>query len=429
MVWGHTNPTFTSSCIKYSGTKDRRGITCQKFSIHRGKVERVNALNQNLNGVILGSFSYEDNSLDLGDLQGNEFIIAIKDVRPHDEGKDLASIVKTSFESLQEKGFINYYGMQRFGTFSISTHVLGIHLLKNDWKGAVELILAEQECVVPDSVDARRVWASTGDAEEAAKLMPRRCNAESAILNALATEKKGVDGYSSNSYFLALMQIPRNLRLMYVHAYQSYIWNLVASKRIELFGLDVQVGDLVMVEQKYAESKVVTEVVDGVEFAEEVAGNSLPTARALTKEDVDSGSYTIYDVVLPSPGHDVVYPTNPHLMEVYKTAMAKDGLDPHNMARKVKEFSLAGSYRPIMSRATDLTYDIVKYNEETDSLIRTDLELLNAQKEGKTLSRVAESAGPDAKKTAVVLRMRLGVSCYATMAIREFMKTDTSNLG
>ncbi|KAM9917556.1 hypothetical protein OXX80_013236, partial [Metschnikowia pulcherrima] len=167
-----------------------------------------------------------------------------------------------------------------------------------------------------------------------------------------------------------------------------------------------------------------TELVDGVEFLEDVVPSTFPKVRALTQQDVDSGKYTIYDVVLPSPGFDVQYPTNPQLMEVYEKAMAKDGLDPHNMARRVKEFSLAGSYRPLIGRATDLTYDIVKYHDETDSLVRTDLELLTAQREGQTLSRLVESAGPEAKKTAVILRMRLGVSSYATMALREFMKAD-----
>lgn len=34
---------------------------------------------------------------------------------------------------------------------------------------------------------------------------------------------------------------------MYVHAYQSYIWNLVVSERIKLSRTQVLVGDLVFV--------------------------------------------------------------------------------------------------------------------------------------------------------------------------------------
>lgn len=419
----------SNKSVKYAGTKDRRGVTCQKFAIHKGQVARVSSLNKGLKGAVLGGFSYEDRSLDLGDLQGNEFTIAIRDVKPLSEEEDIGQTIETSFNSLKEKGYINYFGLQRFGTFSISTHVLGILLLKDDWKGAVDLVLAEQERVHPDSVESRRVWAETGDAGAAAKLMPRRCNAEHSVLTALAKEKKGDEGYASQAYFRAIMQIPRNLRLIYVHAYQSYVWNLVASKRIELFGLEVQVGDLVMVEAKCSDSKVVTEVVDGEDFAEDVAGTNSDKVRPLTKEDIESGNYSIYDVVLPSPGFDVVYPTNPQLMKVYEDAMAKDGLDPHSMGRRVREFSLAGSYRLLMGRPTDLSYEVVKYCEPTDPLIHTDLEIIREKEAtGTELARIVKLDSPEAKLTAVILKMRLGVSNYATMALREFMKADTSRL-
>lgn len=45
----------------------------------------------------------------------------------------------------------------------------------------------------------------------------------------------------------ALQQIPRNTRTMYVHAYQSRLWNEAASHRVRTFGAkDAVAGDLVV---------------------------------------------------------------------------------------------------------------------------------------------------------------------------------------
>lgn len=422
-----------SKSIRYAGTKDRRGITCQRFCIHRGKVARVSSLNKGLKNAVLGGFAYEDKSLGLGDLNGNEFVITIRDIKSFNPEENVEDVVSKCFTSLKDKGYINYYGMQRFGTFSISTHVLGIYILKEDWKGAVELILSEQEIVAPDSIEARRIWAETTNASMALKKMPRRCTAEHAILSTLSKEPYDDDeNFSKQSYFKSIMAIPRNLRIMYAHAYQSYIWNLVVSKRFELFGLEVQEGDLVIVDK---EIKTGANLEEDDDFEEDVATDKYIRARPLSKEEVESGKYTIYDVVLPTPGFDIVYPSNKQLEQVYIDAMAKDGLDPHNMARRVREFSLAGSYRPIMGKPTNLSYDIVNYSESTESLVRTDLEILHLKKEAELkgepipdISRVIESSNADADKKAVVLRMQLGVSSYATMALREFMKADTSRL-
>lgn len=413
-----------SKSIRFAGTKDRRGVTCQRFAIHKGKVARVSQISKGLKNVALGGFAYEDYNLDLGDLQGNEFLIAIRDVKSMNPDQDVKPIIDEGFNSLQNKGFINYYGMQRFGTFSISTHTLGIKLLNEDWKGAVDLILSEQDIVAPDSQEARSIWAQTANASMALKKMPHRCTAEYCVLQALTKEQLTEDeDYSSQSCLKSIMSIPRNLRVMYGHAYQSYIWNLVTSKRIEMFGLNVTEGDLVLITE---EEKQASKDAENLEFEEDVVKDKFARARPLTKEDIDSGKYTIYDVVLPLPGFDVVYPENEALKQIYIDEMGKDGLDPFKMARRIREFSLAGSYRNIMSKPKDLLYDIIKYNDDSQPLMRTDLDILHLENK-ETTSRIIT---PDSEgdKTAVILKLQLGVSSYATMALREFMKADTARL-
>ena len=42
---------------------------------------------------------------------------------------------------MEKTGFINYYGLQRFGSTSIPTHSIGIEILKTNYQEAVDLIL------------------------------------------------------------------------------------------------------------------------------------------------------------------------------------------------------------------------------------------------------------------------------------------------
>lgn len=424
--------------IKYAGTKDRRGVTVQRMSIERFTVERVTTLNNALKGCKLGCFAYEDKPIKLGDLSGNEFIVTIKDVESTDPNVSIEDALVPILNSLRDTGFINYYGMQRFGTFSISTHEIGKEILNSNWSKAVELILSEQKIAIPGSVEARKIWAETKDAAKAIKRMPKKCNAEFSILSRLERSEKDENGeYSDGAYFNAIMGIPRNLRIMYGHAYQSYIWNVATSKRIQLFGLKVVAGDLVLCNnekimdeyKEELEKKFVDEEEDIIQDVKESVGLR---ARPITQEEVDSGKFDIYDVVLPTPGYDVVYPENEQIKNIYVEHMGKDGLDPFNMTRKVREFSLAGSYRQIVSRVNNLEYYFRKYNKVTDPLVRTDLEMLKLREQaGEKKEEVKQilDGVPDGEKTAVIIKMQLGVSTYATMALREVLEGDTSRFG
>lgn len=425
--------------IRFAGTKDRRAITCQRMSISKINIDRLNALNRALKGVVLGGFKFEDESLSLGDLRGNEFTIAIRDVKvPEDSTVSLEQILADGCAFIKENGFINYFGMQRFGTFSVSTHEVGKCLLLEQWEKAANLILAEQENVLPISKEARKIWSETKDPAAALKRMPRQCVAENAILHSLADQAR--NGDSAGNYLHCINKIPRNLRTMYGHAYQSYVWNTVTSKRIELYGLKVVAGDLVIDESAQQGSKAGNASGDADageedDFAEDLREAQFVRARPVTQEEVDAGKFSIEDVVLPSPGFDVVYPANESLRQIYVDVMNKDGLDPFNMRRKIRDFSLAGSYRNIIHKPQDLSFKILHYSSPTQQLINTDLEILN-NKKGKEngqkymkdkLSRFPEDKGGES--TAVILSFKLGVSAYATMLLRELMKLETSRRG
>ena len=92
-------------------------------------------LNERSSQIKCGNFVLADEGLKLGDLNGNRFTLVLRQV----EGDDLT--IEKCVNSLKEKGFINYYGLQRFGTTEVSTHEIGLQLLKNNFKEAVNLIL------------------------------------------------------------------------------------------------------------------------------------------------------------------------------------------------------------------------------------------------------------------------------------------------
>lgn len=58
-----------------------------------------------------------------------------RDVKASDE------LIQSAMEDLERLGFLNYFGLQRFGTTSVNTHSVGLALLKSEWKEAAMLIL------------------------------------------------------------------------------------------------------------------------------------------------------------------------------------------------------------------------------------------------------------------------------------------------
>jgi len=443
--------------FQFAGTKDRRGVTVQRVSVFRIQAERMAGLNKTLKNAAVGGFKYEPNGLSLGDLSGNEFVITLRDCHFADSaGLDLEArtqcarrVVAEAVKNLQDKGFINYYGLQRFGSFATSTDEIGKKLLQGDFEAAISLILSQSETslaaaqrkindtTIPSDDRNRALaldrWHTTGNTQMALEIMPRKFSAEISIIRHLGTVKSGKKVHK-NDWQGAIMSVQRNLRLMYVHAYQSLVWNTVAGRRWESFGEKVIEGDLVIVD----EDKDGDEAEELDELGEAIVrpkGEERATtegdytrARPLSKEEAESGRWTIFDIVLPLPGWDVVYPLN-EVGEFYREFMASEtggGLDPNDMRRKQKDFSLSGGYRKILARPeSGMTWEVRTYWSENEQMVCTDLERL-MEKETKAEVRdegdVKREIMEGNPKLAVILRMRLGASQYATIALRELMK-------
>ncbi|KAI9842573.1 MAG: hypothetical protein M1838_003073 [Thelocarpon superellum] len=454
--------------FQFAGTKDRRAVTVQRASVFRVNADRLAALNRSLRGSKLGGFEYRRSGLELGQLSGNEFVITLRDCHfpaaeitvangPNmtEDQAAAVTLVEGALTSLKEQGYLNYFGLQRFGTFSARTDTIGLKMLQGEFKAACDEILSFNPDILahePDSAStnpkalisaddkaraqALHTFRTTGDLPSALQMLPYKFSAETALLRHLGHPDR------SNDFQGALQSVPRNLRTMFVHAYQSLVWNVVAGERWKRHGSAVIAGDLVLVhehpaaESNAAEAEEVDESGEVVihaasEEKTRVFGDPYVRARALSQAEVDSQKYNVFDVVLPTPGFDVQYPAN-SVGDFYKTFMGSargGGLDPSDMRRKWKDISLSGNYRKLLARPlgeTGASFTIQGYEREDEQLVQTDLEKLQktSRGDGPAPEPVGVEGTPAASKVAVILRLRLGTSQYATMALRELMGAD-----
>jgi tRNA pseudouridine13 synthase len=193
----------------FAGTKDRRAITSQRCSALNVKKERLEALN--IKDMKLSPLSFGA-EVKLGDLTGNRFTIIVKDINP---------------ETPLPKTILNYFGEQRFGTLRPITHLVGKAIVEERMKEAVDIYLFKWfETELEEDKNIRQRLEKEKDYIAALKYYPKRLIYERTLLGHLA-QKPG-------DYAGALRALPKKLLLMFVHAYQSHLFNRVLNKRKEI---------------------------------------------------------------------------------------------------------------------------------------------------------------------------------------------------
>ena len=213
--------------LSFAGTKDKRAVTTQRASAWNVKEEDLK--NVSIKDIQIREFSYSNDKIDLGDLQGNRFAITIRELDlDGDSIKDRIDLIKDELKS----GFPNFFGVQRFGTTRPITHLVGKEILGGNPKEAVMLYLTKTYPDEPgETREAREFLSETEDFKESLKKFPRNLGYELSMLNYLIQNPDDFPG--------ALKSLPKKLGMMFVHAYQSYIFNLALSRYIA-GGFDIE---------------------------------------------------------------------------------------------------------------------------------------------------------------------------------------------
>ena len=203
--------------IGYAGIKDKRAITSQLMTF-ASPIEKI--LNIDLPDVRIDLLYKTDKPISHGKLIGNRFKIWIKNI---ENGEKFYKILK---EILDVGGFPNFFGVQRFGIARPITHIVGKYLLMNEIEKAVMTYIAnpiegeEKECY-----EARKFLEETKDFGKALEIYPKKLNFERRIIGYLSNHP--------NDWEKALLKLPSNLIRIFIHAYQSYLFNKILSYRIK----------------------------------------------------------------------------------------------------------------------------------------------------------------------------------------------------
>ncbi|KRH94465.1 TruD family tRNA pseudouridine synthase [Pseudoloma neurophilia] len=214
--------------IKFAGNKDRQAVTYQRFSVGNVYIDQLKEFS---------NVRRERDHLRLGKFYGNRFTILVRSV----EGKNcsLDSVIEKITEKYQVQSdhnsindmkddvikldtvkIPNFFGIQRFGRH-LDNHLIGEHIQNKKYQEAVDLIMKIKENDTEYVKEAKKSFHDK-KFDEAYTLFPKNCITEKTIAK---TIKKGTRS--------AIFSIKKTLRVFFLHAYQSYKFNLQLSRMLK----------------------------------------------------------------------------------------------------------------------------------------------------------------------------------------------------
>ena len=237
----------------FAGMKDKKALTRQWICISNmdseSQLEEIINLEDNIRNTKFLKVVRGQKKLRMGQLIGNKFKIIIKDIPFNDDIKsleDAAIRAREILKQLEHTDVPNYFGWQRFGKPRSTTHLVGEALIQNDLKKAVDTYIGH-----PTSDDSSQTYKARAAYDEnnlkkSLNLMHGAMRYEKMMLKELIRDLDKYDQLNDESYKKALHALSKPLSRMFVYAYQSYLFNEVVSKRVEM-GINKYIeGDIII---------------------------------------------------------------------------------------------------------------------------------------------------------------------------------------
>jgi tRNA pseudouridine13 synthase len=196
--------------LRCLGIKDSKAVSTQYCTTD----QRLTIKTGNTPHTKLSLIGFTKEPLRKSHLVGNQFQIVISNMKHCN-----------SLNFTNETSFIpNFYGLQRFGSARLVTHLVGRQILKKDFSDAVHTLLCHTTCYDTKlSKEIRDKCEDPANYTSVLKSMPSGMDIERNILISLINGKDSIS---------CLRSIPINIRRLFVHAYQAFVFNECISSLI-----------------------------------------------------------------------------------------------------------------------------------------------------------------------------------------------------
>ncbi|RIB35230.1 MAG: tRNA pseudouridine(13) synthase TruD [Candidatus Nanoclepta minutus] len=306
------NLRISKKRIFFAGEKDKKTVSEQYIAIKGLEDFKYEYNFGNVKLKYIGSF---EEPLRISDIVENEFEITIRDVKNEEMEKFEENL------DIFSKYFYNYFDDQRFGNIRYINHLIGREIINRNWENAIRILLTYQS--ENENLTARnaRKWLSEnwGKFEEAIKYFPKWLDIELGILNYLIRDR---------NYYRAFKVIHKRLLKLFLHSYQSYIWNKVLSNYIKEFGDNLYKIKVAMEDLYISKNK---------DFIDRIRGK-----------------------VLPAVGHDLnIEKIEDDFKRVYKEILMEEKIRLDRLYFKDKpSLTLNSINRPIIAEVSNFKYEI-----------------------------------------------------------------------
>lgn len=208
--------------LQWAGIKDHTAITAQRFSVRGDYSQQLRKFRHP--NITISDIGFAKHSVKLGQLWGNHFVINIRHTeKPYQE---IQPILIEWEKQINERGFPNYYGMQRFGQHRPNSHLVGKYLFLFEYQKAVEEFLFTVYPLEYDKIkEARKRLAEKAAQGIWDDDLPRSLHYERRIVQYL---QKNPGDYKN-----AIQQLPASLINLIFSSFQSYLFNSAVSSRLE----------------------------------------------------------------------------------------------------------------------------------------------------------------------------------------------------